>query len=59
MKAATFDSTTEFAHFQEAMRKVLTVSKVELDQRVESFQKNSPHKRNPRKARPARSAKSQ
>jgi hypothetical protein len=47
VKSVPFDSTPEFKRFTEVMRKVLTVSKEELDRRVQDAKDASPRKNNP------------
>ena len=47
---SSFESTPEFAAFKDAMRKILTVSKAELDRRVAASRQASPRKRNPKAA---------
>lgn len=57
MKSEPFESTPEFAAFDAAMRKIIKVSKPELDKRVAAAKEASPRKNNPKapgqkKARP-------
>lgn len=47
MKAAPFDSTPEFQHFKDVMRKVLAVPKNRLDELVRAAKENSPRNGNP------------
>ncbi|MGA2599983.1 MAG: hypothetical protein ABSH09_23690 [Bryobacteraceae bacterium] len=47
MKSVPLDSTPEFQHFTDVMRKVLDVSKEELDRRVQAAKDASPRKNNP------------
>lgn len=47
MKPASFDSTPEFQHFREVMKKLITVPKAELDQLVQAAKDASPRKNNP------------
>ena len=47
MKSIPFDSTPESKHFTDLMRKVLTVSKEELDRRIPAAKDASPRKNNP------------
>lgn len=47
MKPASFDSTPEFAHFKEQMRKLLTVPKERVDELVRESREASPRRGNP------------
>jgi hypothetical protein len=47
MKPASFDSTPEFAHFTEQMRKLVAVPKSRVDALVEQAKESSPRKNNP------------
>ena len=42
-----FDSTPEFEHFKQVMRRVLAVRKAELDSKVRRAKKRSPRAGNP------------
>jgi len=44
MKEAPFDSTPEFQHFKDVMRRVLAVPKTRLDELVREAKENSPRK---------------
>ena len=61
MKPGSFDSTPEFAHFTEQMRKLIAVPKARVDELVKLAKESSPRKNNPnapgrkRKAKRARS----
>jgi len=44
---ASFDSTPQFAHFKEQMRKLLKVSKTRVDELVREAKKTSPRANNP------------
>ncbi len=46
--ASPFESTPEFQHFRDVMRKVIAVPKAELDARVKASADASPRKSNPR-----------
>jgi hypothetical protein len=52
MKPASFDSTPEFQHFKNTMRKLLAVPKKELDEMVRDAKESSP--RNGNKHAPGR-----
>src|SRR5947199_39346 len=45
--AAAFDSTPEFRHFKEVMRKLMTVPKAELDALVKAAKEASPRRVDP------------
>lgn len=47
MKPAAFNSTPEFQHFKNVMRKVLVVPKEELDELVRISKDESPRNGNP------------
>jgi len=47
MTAAQFEATPEFRRFKSAMRKILKVSKSELDERVRTAKETSPRFGNP------------
>jgi hypothetical protein len=47
MKAAPFDSTPEFKHFKEVMRRVLAVPKKRLDKLVADAKEKSPRNGDP------------
>jgi hypothetical protein len=47
MEPAPFDSTPEFQHFKDVMRKLIAVPKSELDQMVRAAKDSSPRKNNP------------
>lgn len=47
MKAASFDSTPEFKHFKEVMRRVIAVPKKRLDELVAEAKENSPRNGDP------------
>lgn len=42
MKAGSFESTPEFAHFKAVMRRIIAVPKAEIDTLVERAKKDSP-----------------
>jgi len=42
MKPASFDSTPEFAHFKDVMRKLIAVPKAEVDELVKASKDASP-----------------
>lgn len=46
MKAGAFELTPEFAHFKAVMRRVLSVTKTEIDALVEQAKAESPRKGN-------------
>lgn len=46
MKPASFDSTPEFAHFTNVMRKLIAVPKAELDAMVKQASESSPRNGN-------------
>jgi hypothetical protein len=47
VKPASFESTPEFQHFREVMKKLIKVPKAELDQMVQESADASPRKNNP------------
>jgi hypothetical protein len=47
VKPASFESTPEFQHFREVMRKLIKVPKAEVDQMVHDAADASPRKKNP------------
>jgi hypothetical protein len=47
MEPPSFDSTPEFAHFTEQMKKLIAVPKARVDQLVKQAQESSPRKNNP------------
>jgi hypothetical protein len=47
MTAKQFEASPEFRAFKKAMKKLLRVSKTELDRRVETAKKHSPRAGNP------------
>jgi hypothetical protein len=48
MKTAPFDSTPEFQHFTDVMRKLIQVPKAEVDAMVKEAHDSSPRKGNPK-----------
>jgi hypothetical protein len=47
VKSASFESTPEFQHFRDVMRKLIKVPKAEVDQMVRDAAEASPRKNNP------------
>jgi len=48
MKSApSFDSTPQFQHFKDVMRKLIAVPKAEVDELVKASREASPRKNNP------------
>ena len=47
MKPASFDSTPEFLHFTEQMKKLIAVPKARVDELVKEAKESSPRKNNP------------
>lgn len=45
--SATFDSTPEFHHFREVMKRVIAVPKAEIERRIKASKEHSPRKDNP------------
>jgi hypothetical protein len=44
---SAFESTPEFQHFREVMKRIVSVPKAELDRRLEASKQASPRKDNP------------
>jgi hypothetical protein len=53
-----FESTPEFQHFREAMRRVIAVPKAEMDKRVQASKDHSSRKDSPHSAGRKRAKKS-